>query len=271
LVLSWLEGSPQTRADRVGTSRVVEGEMADAGKPGQTPKKGSLLVIIPARNEADRIPLVIRKIHSVVPHATILVVEDSSNDDTVLVARAEGALVISLPINIGYGGALQTGFKYAWNEGYERVVTLDADGQHNPDDIPKLLAKLEERGADLVIGSRFVEDTGYETGGIRRATMKFFSVLTSYLAGQKVADTTSGFQAIGRMPIGLFAEVYPYDYPNAEVIVDLARHGGKIAEVAIKVHARLGGTSMFDLWSSLYYVVKMNLSILMVLLRKRRR
>ncbi len=246
-------------------------DTAPTGGAQDPSHKLTLLVVIPARNEAERIPLVLRKVKRVVPWATILVVEDTSTDDTVAAARAEGALVASLPINIGYGGALQTGFKYALSQGFERVVTLDADGQHDPDDIPKLLAKLDEKGVDLVIGSRFVENTNYQTGGIRRLTMKFFSVLTSYLAGQKVADTTSGFQALGRMAIGLFAEIYPSDYPNAEVIVDLARNGGKIAEVSIKVHPRLGGTSMFNLWRSFYYVVKMNLSILMVLLRKRRR
>ena len=231
---------------------------------------GSLLVLLPARNEAERIPVILERIFAVVPHARIVVVEDTSTDDTAAVARRCGALVLSLPINIGYGGALQTGFKYAWENGFETVVTLDADGQHDPDDIPALLAALAETKADLVIGSRFVKDTGYCAGAVRRATMKFFSVLTSFLAGQTITDTTSGFQAIGRMPLGLFADIYPYDYPNAEVLVDLARNGGKIAEVPVKVRARLGGTSMFDLWSSMYYVVKMNLSILMVLMRKRR-
>ncbi len=231
---------------------------------------GSLLVLLPARNEAERIPVILERIFAVVPHARIVVVEDTSTDDTAAVARRCGALVLSLPINIGYGGALQTGFKYAWENGFDTVVTLDADGQHDPDDIPALLAALAETKADLVIGSRFVKDTGYRAGAVRRATMKFFSVLTSFLAGQKITDTTSGFQAIGRMPLGLFADIYPYDYPNAEVLVDLARNGGKIAEVPVKVRARLGGTSMFDLWSSMYYVVKMNLSILMVLMRKRR-
>lgn len=231
---------------------------------------GSLLVLLPARNEAERIPVILERIFAVVPHARIVVVEDTSTDDTAAVARRCGALVLSLPINIGYGGALQTGFKYAWENGFETVVTLDADGQHDPDDIPALLAALAETKADLVIGSRFVKDTGYRAGAVRRATMKFFSVLTSFLAGQTITDTTSGFQAIGRMPLGLFADIYPYDYPNAEVLVDLARNGGKIAEVPVKVRARLGGTSMFDLWSSMYYVVKMNLSILMVLMRKRR-
>lgn len=231
---------------------------------------GSLLVLLPARNEAERIPVILERIFAVVPHARIVVVEDTSTDDTAAVARRCGALVLSLPINIGYGGALQTGFKYAWENGFDTVVTLDADGQHDPDDIPALLAALAETKADLVIGSRFVKDTGYRAGAVRRATMKFFSVLTSFLAGQTITDTTSGFQAIGRMPLGLFADIYPYDYPNAEVLVDLARNGGKIAEVPVKVRARLGGTSMFDLWSSMYYVVKMNLSILMVLMRKRR-
>jgi len=244
---------------------------AAAGAParvGVVP--GSLLVLLPARNEAERIPKILAHIGAVVPAARIVVVEDTSTDATAAVARAAGALVLSLPINIGYGGALQTGFQYAFEHGYETVVTLDADGQHDPADIPKLVAALREKKADLVIGSRFVEDTGYQAGAVRRATMGFFAALTSLLAGRKITDTTSGFQAIGRMALGLFAEVYPYDYPNAEVLVDLARSGGKIAEVPTTVRARLGGTSMFDVWSSMYYVVKMTLSILMVLLRKRR-
>lgn len=230
-----------------------------------------LLVIIPARNEEERLPLVIRKVKEVAPRGTILVVEDGSTDNTGQVARDAGALVATLAINVGYGGALQTGFQYACLGGYDIVITLDGDGQHNPADIPVLLNALESQGADLVIGSRFVVDTGYRAGAIRRATMAFFSVLTSRLSGQKICDTTSGFQLINKTALHHFAHSYPYDYPNAEVLVDLARRGGKIIEVPVYVAARKGGVSMFDFWSSIYYVVKMTLSVLMVLVRGRRR
>ena len=228
-----------------------------------------LLVVIPARNEEERLPAVIRKAKEIMPSAGILVVEDSSTDNTVQVARSAGALVISLPINIGYGGALQTGFQYACLNGYDTVVTLDGDGQHNPADIPALLSAMESRGADLVIGSRFVEDTGYRAGALRREVMAFFSVLTSWLSGQRICDTTSGFQAISETALLHFARNYPCDYPNAEVLVDLARRGGRIVEVPVRVAVRAGGVSMFNVWSSLYYVVKMTLSILMVLVRGR--
>lgn len=229
-----------------------------------------LLVVMPARNEEDRIAGVIHRIQEVIPAATILVIEDSSHDDTVAVAREAGALVISLPINIGYGGALQAGFQHAAAHGFTTVVAIDADGQHSPDDIPRLLQALEQARADLVIGSRFVEDTGYETGPARRATMVFFALLTSLLAGQRITDTTSGFQAMGPKALCHFARRYPNDYPNAEVLVDLAWRGGRIVEVPIRVRSRSGGTSMFNMWSSLYYVVKMTLSVLMVPMRGRR-
>jgi hypothetical protein len=230
-----------------------------------------LLVVIPARNEEERLPAVIRKVKEVVPWAGILVVEDSSTDNTVQAARDAGALVVSLPVNIGYGGALQTGFQYASLNGYDTVVTLDGDGQHNPADIPALLNAMESQGADLVIGSRLVVDTAYRAGAVRRSLMAFFSVLTSRLSGQRIRDTTSGFQLISKTALLHFARNYPHDYPNAEVLVDLARRGGKIVEVPVNVAARTGGVSMFDFWSSLYYVLKMTLSVLMVLVRGRRR
>jgi glycosyltransferase involved in cell wall biosynthesis len=245
-------------------------EGVESGPVRVSPARERLLVVIPARNEAERIGGVIAKLRATLPGAHVLVVEDGSSDDTVGVARRSGATVLPLAVGIGYGGALQTGFKYAIRNGFSRVVTLDADGQHDPLDVPKVLARLGQGDTDLVIGSRFCSETGYRTGAVRRATMAFFAWLTSLLAGQRISDTTSGFQAIGEKALRMFADEYPHDYPNAEVLVDLARHGGKIAEVPIVVHARTGGTSMFDVWSAAYYVVKMNLSILMVLVRKRR-
>jgi glycosyltransferase involved in cell wall biosynthesis len=230
-----------------------------------------LLVAIPARNEEARIPAVIARVLQAAPSATVVVIEDSSTDATARVAREAGARVLSLPANIGYGGAVQTGFRYAVRHGFRRVVTMDGDGQHNPADIPRLLETLDEREADLVIASRFVEDTGYRASLLRRVTMKFFSVLTSALSGQRICDTTSGFQALSARAVAYLARQYPLDYPNAEVLVDLARGGGRIVEVPVHMGEREGGTSMFDWWSSLYYVVKMTLSVGMVLVRRRRR
>jgi glycosyltransferase involved in cell wall biosynthesis len=228
-------------------------------------------VAIPARNEEARIPAVIGRVREAAPDATIVVVEDSSTDATARVAREAGARVLSLPANIGYGGAVQTGFRFAVRHGFRRVVTLDGDGQHNPADIPRLLEALERHRADLVIASRFLEDTGYRAGFLRRATMTFFSALTSALSGQRICDTTSGFQALSARAVSYLARQYPLDYPNAEVLVDLARGGGRIVEVPVRMGERQGGVSMFDWWSSLYYVLKMTLSVWMVLVRRRRR
>jgi hypothetical protein len=233
-------------------------------------KGGVLLVVIPARDEEPRIADVIRRVRESVPDAEILVVEDGSVDRTVERAREAGARVASLPVPLGYGGALQTGFRYAAAHGFETVVTLDADGQHPPEAIPLLLRRLAQTDADLVLASRFVTDTGYRAGALRRLTMRCFSLVASALAGQPIRDTTSGFQALPRRAFERFALAYPPDYPNAEVLVELARRGGRIVEVSVAMTARSGGRAMFGLSTSLYYVLKMSLSLLMLLLRPRR-
>jgi glycosyltransferase involved in cell wall biosynthesis len=226
------------------------------------------LVVIPAFNEAAAIGKVLDGIRSVDPRLPVLVVDDGSTDDTAGVACRGGARVARLPVNLGYGWALQTGYKYALREGYDCVVQLDGDGQHEPADIPNLLAALERRETDVAIGSRFLGDPTYRTGMARRLGMRLFGLLALALAGTRFTDVTSGFQALNRDVLDFFAaERYPADYPDADVLVMLTRAGFRVVEVPVRMYPKAGGRSMHAGLRPAYYVFKMVLSLLMTQLR----
>jgi glycosyltransferase involved in cell wall biosynthesis len=226
------------------------------------------LVIIPARNEATRIPAVIRGIRENLPGCDILVVEDGSTDDTVGVVRSMGAKIVTLPINLGYGGAIRVGFQYASSKGYHQAITMDADGQHDPSDLPTIMDGLVEDGNDLVIGSRFLGQATYSIPPTRRIGMFLFSVITSAVVGTKITDTTCGFMGVGRQALPVAAEFCATDFPNAELICIVSTKGLKVGEVPIRIHDRDGGKSMFTFWKALYYPFKLLLAISMVVLRK---
>jgi Glycosyl transferase family 2 len=234
---------------------------------------GEVLIVIPARNEAARLPRVVDGVAAVVPRAQVLVVEDGSSDDTVAVARRLGARVVHLPISLGYGGAVRVGFQYAQAKGYRYVVTLDADGQHDPGDLPALLGGLDggpEGGNDLVVGSRFLGRSTYTIPLARRVGMALFSLITSFAVGKKVSDTTSGFMGVGPRALPVVAAHCATDFPNAELICIVARHGLAVGEVPVTIHERTDGESMFTFWRAVYYPFKLLLSISMVFLRKGR-
>lgn len=226
------------------------------------------LVIIPTYNEGARIGEVVRRVRATVPEYDVLVVNDGSHDDTARRAEAAAAEVISHPFNLGYGVAIQTGYKYALAQGYKYLVQMDGDGQHDPAFIPKLLAPVAAGETDFAIGSRFLAADSYEPSGVRRVGMGFFRKLVSWLIGQRITDSTSGYQAMNRRVIHFFTtEVFPCDYPDADMLITLHRAGFRIREVPVRMYANADGKSMHSGWKPLYYMFKMILSIFVTLLR----
>ncbi|MCS7265363.1 MAG: glycosyltransferase family 2 protein [Armatimonadetes bacterium] len=224
------------------------------------------LIIMPARNEEQTIGLVIAKLKSLLPNIDILVVNDASTDKTAEVALKAGTKVVNLPINLGYGGAVQTGFKYAVKKGYDVIVLMDADGQHEPACVPDLLEALKD--ADFVLGSRFLGNCNYKVPFARRVGMWLFGKIVNWVTGQKITDPTSGFQAMKRKVVEfLSGDHYPVDFPDADVLILLHRAGFQIKEIPVVMHQRLHGVSMHSHLKAFYYVFKMSLSILATLMR----
>ena len=234
------------------------------------------LVIIPAYNEEARVTRVVRGIAQHIPHADILIVDDGSVDNTREVALRAGAKVISHPFNLGYGGALQTGYKYALNKEYEIFIQMDGDGQHDPSFMVDLLAVISKGEADIAIGSRFLQtraigskDEPYRAPFMRRLGMRFFGMLSSLLIQQKVTDPTSGYQAMNRKVLEwVSSDRFPCDYPDADVLIMLHRAGFRIREVPVRMFENRDKKSMHSGWRPLYYIFKMLLSIFVTLMRK---
>ncbi len=229
----------------------------------------STVVIVPAHNEAPRIGDVIRGIHSAMPNARAVVIDDGSTDDTVGVASGVDAYVSSLPFNMGYGSALQTGYKYAVESGADFVVQLDGDGQHDPADITRLLDVVQRGDADLCIGSRFLEGQPYAIPTARRMGMVLFRRVASLVLGQTITDPTSGLQAMNRRVAEFYCrDSYPHDYPDTDVLIWLHRHGFRVAEIPVTMAAGEGKESMHSGLRPLYYLFKMAMAIPLNLIRK---
>lgn len=230
----------------------------------------NILIIIPAYNEGVRIDEVVRRVRGMYPDYDIVVVNDGSRDDTARIAREAGALVISHPFNLGYGVAIQTGYKFALAKGYDYAVQMDGDGQHDPAYISQLLAPVVAGDTDFALGSRFLGTESYEPSLARRVGMGFFRRLISTLVRSRITDSTSGYQAFNRKVIRYFTtEVFPCDYPDADMLLTLHRAGFRIMEVPVKMYASVTGKSMHTGWKPLYYMFKMLLSIFVTLLRKK--
>lgn len=226
------------------------------------------LVIIPAYNEQAYIGDVVRKIKSYLPSLDILVVDDGSTDATAAVVKNCGVLVVRHPFNMGYGVSLETGYKYADRNKYDFVVQMDGDGQHDPKYIKDLLQEVENGAADVVIGSRFTSGVKYETHLNRRIGMFLFSKLVSLIVGIKITDSTSGFQALNNKVVKFLTnDVYPCDYPDADVIIMLHRAGFRIKEVPLVMYKKDDPKSMHSGLKPIYYIFKMTLSIFVTLLR----
>ena len=230
----------------------------------------NILIIIPAYNEGSRISMVVNQVRETYPDYDVAVINDGSKDNTAQAAREAGAVVVSHPFNLGYGVAIQTGYKYALAKGYDFAVQIDGDGQHDPAFIPRLLAPVISGETDFALGSRFLEAESYAPSFARRIGMLFFRRLVSLLIKTRITDTTSGYQAFNRKVIRYFTtEVFPCDYPDADMLLTLHRAGFCIMEVPVRMKASASGKSMHAGWMPLYYIFKMLLSIFVTLLRKK--
>ena len=230
-----------------------------------------VLIAIPAYNEAGHVGGVVADVRAHLPDADVLVVDDGSADETSGEARDAGAIVVRLPVNSGYGAALQTAYKVAVRGGYELVGQIDADGQHRAEYLPQMIAALDGERADVVIGSRFLDRDGHYTpSAARKVGIAIFSRLATLLTRRHITDPTSGFQVM-RISVARFfcTDVYPADYPDADILVLLHRSGFDVAEVPVQMRPS-PGVSMHSGHRSLYYVYKMLLSLLVTMLRPRR-
>jgi glycosyltransferase involved in cell wall biosynthesis len=226
------------------------------------------IAIVPALNEEGSVGRVIEEIRAFDRGFQIVVVDDGSVDRTAAVAAAQGAHVIRLPFNLGIGGAMQTGYRYAWEQGYDLAVQIDGDGQHDPSQLPKILAPVLADEADMVVGSRFAGGGDYRAPFLRRLGIKVFARTISTIVGQTVTDTTSGFRAVNRRGIALFARDYPHDYPEVEATVMAFRHRLRLHEVPVSMRRRAAGRSSINAPRSIYYMVKVLLAIFVGLFRR---
>lgn len=230
--------------------------------------KENKIIIIPVYNEEANIAGVIKDIHSILPNIDILVIDDGSHDNTAKHAIGAGASVISHPFNLGYGAALQTGFKYAIKNDYDYTVQIDGDGQHDPKFIPSLFEVVENGDADIAVGSRYLQG-GYRSTLSRMARIFLFGRITSFIIRQRVTDPTSGFQGLNKDVIRFYAsKLYPVDYPDADVLIMLHRAGFRIKEIPVVMYKKACKQSMHSGIKPLYYIFKMFLSISVTLLRK---
>ncbi len=229
------------------------------------------IVIIPAYNEAGNIAGVLAALRRDAPEFDCVVVDDGSTDATAAICRAQGCRVLSLAVNLGIGGAMQTGYRYAARHGYDVAVQIDGDGQHDPTYLAAMLNALTAQGADMVIGSRFLAGEGYQSTLLRRWGIRYFSALIRALTGTTVTDPTSGCRMVRRELIEAFAADYPPDYPEPESVAKLLRRGGKVVELPVEMRARGGGSSSIGALASLYYVVKVTFAILLSALPSLRR
>lgn len=230
-----------------------------------------VLVIIPAFNEEATIDGVLDALAEHVADYDVAVIDDGSLDATrQRVAAHPGVQLISLPFNLGIGGAMQTGFKHAWRGGYDIAVQCDADGQHPVEQMRELVAVVADGRADIAIGSRYVADTGYQPSFTRRIGKSLLSRWIDFLIGGGITDTTSGFRAMNRHVLEVFAQNYPEDYPEPEALVILHRHGLRAAEIPVRMRARQGGTTSIRPHGAVYYMVKVGLAIFVDLFRQYR-
>ena len=226
------------------------------------------VAIVPACDEAGSVGAVVREIRALDPGLEVVVIDDGSTDRTAAEAQAAGAHVVRLPFNLGIGGAVQTGFRYAFEHGFELAVRLDGDGQHDPGELPRLVAPIVADEADIVVGSRFAGEASYRPRLARRIGIVVFSRVVSLLTRQRLTDPTSGFQALNRRAIALFAADYPHDYPEVEATVMVFRHRLRLAEVHVHMRERSAGSSSITALRSAYYAVKVLLATFIALVRR---
>jgi len=238
-------------------------------EPPEDGAAGRVLIILPAWNEQEALPAVLDDLMETLPWVDVLVVNDGSTDRTGEVARRGRTLVLDLPINLGVGGAMRAGYKYARAKGYDVAVQLDADGQHDPQEVPRLLETMLAEGADVVIGARFAGEGTYSVRGPRRWAMRLLSVVLSRVAGTRLTDTTSGFKAANRRAIELFAREYPAEYlgDTVESLVISARSGLLVRQVGVSMRPRAGGTPSHNPALAALFLARALLALLIALTR----
>jgi glycosyltransferase involved in cell wall biosynthesis len=256
---------------RVSTLRKMQsGQIAAPSSPRIDSRIAALrrIAVIPALNEEDSIAGVIAEIRAADPGFEVIVVDDGSKDRTAQVAAAAGAHVVRHPYNLGIGGAVQTGLQYARDHRFDIAVQVDADAQHDPAEIERLLEPIVEGRADIVVGSRFLDECEYRAPFARLVGIKLFAGLVSLIVRQRVTDTTSGFRAVNRRGIMLFAADYPHDYPEVEANVLVFKHRLRLAEVPVRMRTRTTGASSITLRMSVYYMIKVMLALFVGLFRR---
>lgn len=221
-----------------------------------------ILVIIPAYNEAGNIERTVDDLAKKAPDVDIMIINDCSTDRTKEIMRENDFPFLDLPINLGIGGGVQTGYRYALEQGYDIAIQFDGDGQHDASYIKDLIAPIVNDEADVVIGSRFLEKEGFQSSALRRFGINFLSGLIHILCGVKVRDVTSGMRAVNKKMIALFAEQYAQDYPEPEAILASGMAGAKIQEVPVQMRERMAGQSSISAWKSVYYMVKVSLALI---------
>lgn len=239
----------------------------ESGKRGLN-KTDKTLVIIPAYNEEGSIKDVICRAKNALPKADVLVVNDGSMDNTSEVAKSSGAMVLDLPYNQGIGTTIQTGFLFSQQRGYRIIVRMDADGQHRPEELEALLRPILRGEADMVVGSRFLSNVGFQSTFVRRMGIRFFSTLTSLIIRRHVTDPTSGFQAMNAKLVKFFANEYPPDYPEIEAIILANKAGFIVKEVPAIMLERKKGQSSINFLMSVYFSLEVFTSIIVSIFRK---
>ena len=228
------------------------------------------LIIIPAYNESECIEKTIENIQKNAKDVDYIIINDCSTDNTREICERNGFHIINLPVNLGIGGAVQTGYIYGIRYGYDMAVQVDGDGQHDAAFLQKMADCLEETGADMVIGSRFIEKQGFQSTGARRIGIRFFTWLIRLMTGKTVTDPTSGLRMVNRKIMAEFAKDYPKDYPEPETAVTVLHCGMKIEEIPVVMKERAGGVSSISMKKSVYYMVKVSMAIIIERMRRRK-
>ena len=229
------------------------------------------IVIIPAYNEISNIRTTVQDILDHAPGFDYVIINDCSQDGTMRFCTEQGMNIINLPVNLGIGGAVQTGYLYAWRNGYDVAVQFDGDGQHDASYLGEMADSLQAQQADMVIGSRYIKKEGFQSSGIRQFGIRYFSALIKLLTGRRVTDPTSGMRMVNRDVMKIYSEDYPVDYPEPESVVTILRMGKKVSEIPVIMRERQGGVSSISPRKAVYYMIKVTLAILMECLRKRRK
>lgn len=226
------------------------------------------LIIIPAYNEEDAIAHTVARIQEKAPDFDYVIINDCSTDRTLAICRENGFHVVNLPINLGIGGAVQTGYRYALENGYDIAVQMDGDGQHDAAYLGEMARVLEEEKLNMVIGSRFIEKEGFQSSAARRLGIGYFSWLIKLVTGVRITDPTSGMRMADREVIGLFAGDYPKDYPEPESVVTILKMGRRVREIPVQMRAREGGVSSISSMKAVYYMVKVSIAVLIAAWRR---